>query len=69
MIESYISEKINPIYANVHSEITYLAEQSENIRKEAKNIVRRYTNCDEKDAVIFTGQGTTVSNQLYKERY
>jgi selenocysteine lyase/cysteine desulfurase len=60
-IENYIKTNIQPFYANVHSESGYLAEHSENFRKEAKQIVRRCFNTDEKDSIIFVGQGTTVS--------
>ena len=49
-----------PFYANVHTSIGFLAEQSENFRKEAKTIIRRYMNTDERDSIIFSGQGTTV---------
>ena len=57
--EKYIAEHIHPYYANVHSESVFLVEQSEFFRKEAKAIVRRYFNADERDSVIFHGQGAT----------
>jgi hypothetical protein len=46
----------------VHSNSAYLAEQSEFFRTESKTIVRRLINSDEKDSIIFAGQGTTVYN-------
>lgn len=58
-IESYLKRKIHPFYANVHSESGFLSEQSENFRKEAKQIVRRHVNADERDSIIFYGQGST----------
>ena len=58
-VESYILNNIQPYYANVHSEAGFLAEQSEFFRKEAKGIVRRHFNADERDSIIFHGQGTT----------
>src|SRR5688572_5726922 len=66
-IEDFISKQVLPFYANVHSSCGYLAEQSENFRIEAKTIVRRYLNTDEKDSIIFSGQGTTSCvNKLIK---
>jgi selenocysteine lyase/cysteine desulfurase/tRNA(Ile)-lysidine synthase TilS/MesJ len=66
-VEEFISNQILPFYANVHSTCGYLAEQSENFRIEAKTIVRRYLNTDEKDSIIFAGQGTTSCvNKLIK---
>jgi selenocysteine lyase/cysteine desulfurase len=59
-IEEFISKQVLPFYANVHSQSGYLPEQSENFRTEAKSIVRRYIVTDEKDSIIFAGQGTTV---------
>ena len=52
-IEEYIKNNIHPYYANVHSEAGFLAEQSEYFRKEAKSIVRRHFNADERDSIIF----------------
>lgn len=66
-IEEFITNQVLPFYANVHSSCGYLAEQSENFRIESKMIVRRYLNTDEKDSIIFAGQGTTSCvNKLIK---
>jgi selenocysteine lyase/cysteine desulfurase len=60
-IENFISNQILPFYANVHSTTGYLSEQSEYFRNESKTIVRRFVNSDEKDSIIYSGQGTTVN--------
>ncbi len=66
-IENFISSQVLPFYANVHTTCGYLAEQSENFRTESKTIVRRCFNSDEKDSIIYTGQGTTSCvNKLIK---
>ncbi len=60
-IENYIQTHLLPFYANVHSETGFLAEHSEHFRKEAKQIVKKCFNTDERDSIIFVGQGSTVS--------
>lgn len=66
-VEDYLIKYVQPYYANVHSESGILAEQSEKFRKEAKSIVRRHFSADERDSVIFHGQGTTVREVNYNK--
>lgn len=58
-IENYILQHVHPYYANSHSELGFLAEQSNKFRTEAKSIIKRHFNADERDAVVLSGQGAT----------
>ena len=60
-IEDFIANQVLPFYGNVHSTSGFLSEQSEYFRSESKSIVRRFLKSDEKDSIIYTGQGTTVN--------
>lgn len=59
-IENYINEEILPMYANTHTTSSTFGHQTSLFREEARTIIARTINArDDKDAVIFTGSGST----------
>ena len=47
------------MYANTHSLQSSTGKQTIRAREEARQIIKRVSNADEKDVCIFTGTGTT----------
>jgi selenocysteine lyase/cysteine desulfurase len=60
-IEDYIRNQILPIYANTHTLNSRTAKQTIYSREEARDIIKRCVNGNEKDAVIFIGNGSTAA--------
>ncbi|XP_072173689.1 probable cysteine desulfurase [Diadema setosum] len=58
-IEDYITEHVQPLYANTHTTTGLMARQTTKFRKEARDIIKKCVNATEEDALIFTGSGTT----------
>jgi selenocysteine lyase/cysteine desulfurase len=60
-IEEYIQHEILPMYANTHTQQSGTGKQTNNAREESRAIVKRVCGANEDDALIFVGNGTTVS--------
>ncbi|CAG0924030.1 unnamed protein product, partial [Notodromas monacha] len=58
-IEDYIRKEVLPCYGNTHTTTTVTSLQTTLFRHEARDIVRNAVGAGDKDAVIFTGSGTT----------
>ena len=58
-MENFIQNKVLPSYANVHSTVGFCAEQTSNLCKESKDILRDYCNAWGNYSIIFHGQGCT----------
>ncbi|XP_041459673.1 uncharacterized protein LOC121411175 [Lytechinus variegatus] len=58
-IEDYITEHVQPLYANTHTTTGLMARQTTKFRKEARDIIKKCVNATDDDALIFTGSGTT----------
>ena len=66
-IENYIRDQILPVYANTHTLNSRTAKQTIYSRNEARDIIKRWVNGNEKDAVIFVGTGSTAAvNHIVK---
>ena len=52
------------MYANTHTLQSGTGKQTNNVREEARSIIKRFCNANEKDALIFVGAGTTVSSYV-----
>lgn len=64
-IEDYMTNEILPYYANIHSCGVFLADQIQSFRNQSKDVLRKYINANNKNSVIFVGQGaTSASNKL-----
>lgn len=60
-IEDYIRHQILPVYANTHTLNSRTAKQTIYSREEARDIIKRCVNGNERDAVIFVGTGSTAA--------
>ena len=49
------------MYANTHTQQSGTGKQTNNAREEARQIIKRVCGANEDDALIFSGNGTTVS--------
>ena len=58
-MENFIQNKVLTSYANVHSTVGYCSEQTSNLCKESKDILRDYCNAWGNYSIIFHGQGCT----------
>ena len=58
-MENFIQNKVLTSYANVHSTVGFCAEQTSNLCKESKDILRDYCNAWGNYSIIFHGQGCT----------
>lgn len=59
-IEDYVREEVMPTYANTHTTSSAFGHQTSLFREEARMIISRTINArDDKDALIFTGTGST----------
>ncbi|XP_071943260.1 uncharacterized protein [Antedon mediterranea] len=58
-IEDYITEHVQPLYANTHTTTSVMAKQTTKFREEARDIIKKCVNASEEDMCIFTGSGTT----------
>jgi len=48
------------MYANTHTQQSGTGKQTNNAREEARQIIKRVCGANEDDALIFSGNGTTV---------
>jgi hypothetical protein len=61
-IEDYIRKEVMPFYANTHTEASMTGLQTNTFREDARELVLKSVNgIKEKDAVIFTGSGSTAA--------
>ena len=58
-IENFVLTELLPIYANSHTEASYLGSMMTSLRRKARNIIREQLNANKDHAVIFTGSGAT----------
>eukprot|EP00047_Mylnosiga_fluctuans_P015090 m.43252 g.43252 ORF g.43252 m.43252 type:complete len:1037 (+) comp5771_c0_seq1:72-3182(+) len=58
-IEDYIASEVQPAYGNTHSSSSACAVQTTYFFREARQIIKDSTRATDKDAVIFTGSGST----------
>lgn len=58
-IEDVIRDEVLPRYANTHTESSGTGLQTTRLREDARAIVHDALGCDDGDAVIFCGSGTT----------
>ncbi|XP_033126586.1 uncharacterized protein LOC117124464 isoform X2 [Anneissia japonica] len=58
-IEEYITEHVQPLYANTHTTTSVMAKQTTRFREEAREIIKKCVNASDQDTCIFTGSGTT----------
>ena len=63
-IENFINNNVLPVYANIHSTVGFCAEQTANLYKESKDILRDYTNSWGNYSIVYHGQGCTGA--IYK---
>jgi selenocysteine lyase/cysteine desulfurase len=63
-IEEYIRTQIMPLYANSHTISSATGKQTTQAREDARALIKRVCGGNEKDAVIFTGAGTTHAVNL-----
>lgn len=52
------------MYANTHTQQSGTGKQTNNAREESRAIIKRVCGANEDDALIFVGNGTTVSAQF-----
>jgi selenocysteine lyase/cysteine desulfurase len=60
-VEAAIAERVLPLYANTHSEISRTGAQTTKFREDARQTIRRAVGADARHAVIFTGSGATAA--------
>jgi selenocysteine lyase/cysteine desulfurase len=58
-IEDFIRDRVLPMYANTHTEVSATGRQTTALREEARRIVHRSVNGGDDDVVIFCGSGVT----------
>lgn len=60
LIESFILREVLPLYANSHTEASYVGGAMTRARREARDVIRDACNASKEHAVIFTGSGATA---------
>ena len=63
-LENFIKNKVLISYANLHSTVGFCSEQTSNLSKESKDILRDYCNAWGYYSIIYHGQGCTGA--IYK---
>ena len=58
-IEDKIRDFVLPLYANTHTESSATGRQSTAFREQARQIIARSINANDKDAILFCGSGCT----------
>ncbi len=58
-IEDKIRNMVLPLYANTHTESSTTGRQSTSFREEARSIIAKSINANNKDAIVFCGSGCT----------
>lgn len=59
-IEEFVLTELLPLYANSHTEASYVGGMMTRLRREARDIIRKECNASADHAVIFTGSGATA---------
>ncbi|OAB44630.1 aminotransferase class V-fold PLP-dependent enzyme [Paenibacillus antarcticus] len=66
-IESHILEQFGPYMANTHTEANITGTTMTKAYKQARNLIKRHVNADERDILINTGAGmTSAVNKLQR---
>ncbi|WP_162561823.1 aminotransferase class V-fold PLP-dependent enzyme, partial [Tritonibacter mobilis] len=66
-VETFISEKLLPFYANSHTEASYCGQYVTRLRRDARAEIARLTGAGDDCEVIFAGSGATAGlNRLVK---
>jgi selenocysteine lyase/cysteine desulfurase len=60
-IEDYIRDRVLPLYANTHTEVSATGAYTTGLREEARAIIHRSVGASDADAVIFCGSGSTAA--------
>ncbi|MGM0634137.1 MAG: aminotransferase class V-fold PLP-dependent enzyme, partial [Pseudomonadota bacterium] len=60
-IESFITGRVLPLYANTHSDSSLTGRQSNVLREQARQSIRDAIDATDEDAVIFCGSGATAA--------
>jgi selenocysteine lyase/cysteine desulfurase len=60
-IEQFIQQRVLPFYANTHSESSLTGRQSNRLREQARDCIRKALNAGPEHAVIFCGTGATAA--------
>ncbi|CAK0851985.1 unnamed protein product [Prorocentrum cordatum] len=64
-IEEYISQQVLPLYGNSHTQTSKTGRQTTLFMEEARTMIKDYTGCTKKDALVFVGSGcTAAANRL-----
>ncbi len=63
-LENFINNNVLPSYANLHSTVGFCSEQTSNLSRESKDILRDYCNAWFNYSLIYHGQGCTGA--IYK---
>jgi selenocysteine lyase/cysteine desulfurase len=58
-VESYVERSVLPWYANTHTETSITGAATTTLRENARKVIFKAVHCNEKDVVLFTGNGTT----------
>ena len=58
-IEDFIRREVLPFYANTHTETSGTGHQTTRFREDARAVILRAVNGDDRDAVLFCGSGAT----------
>lgn len=58
-IETFVLRQLLPLYANSHTEASFVGAQMTRARREARDIIRSCCNASGAHAVVFTGSGAT----------
>ena len=63
MIEDFIRQRVQPFYANTHSEASFTGLQTTALREQARQSIREAINGSADDQIIFCGTGATAAIQ------
>ena len=61
LIEREIENRVLPTYGNTHTESSYTGRRSTLLREDARRIIKKSIGADDRDALIFTGSGSTAA--------
>jgi selenocysteine lyase/cysteine desulfurase len=60
-IENYIEHMVLPTYANTHTEASFTGRQTGHYREEARQLIKKSVNANDKDVLLFCGSGSTAA--------
>jgi len=60
-IESFITQKVMPFYANTHTEATVTGRQTSAYREDARQLIASACHANKDDVVLFCGSGATAA--------